>query len=223
MPLTLNFPLGANGDVIQDLVRRIEILEARGRALQNGAITIVDSSNQTRAVFGQLNDGTYGLEIFDSNGNVEAKLGQLSISPAIYGLGVLPDGGTQLQQVGGFLNVVVGSVTGATNTTYQAFGSPNSVTAVIGPSGQAVVTVQCNITTSGTNVEGFVGVKVDSNPFGTFLLASAGAAGGVNVQAAASFVQTGIPAGTHTWTLGYNTANPGTVNFFNPTLTVQPL
>ena len=214
MPLVPNFPLGANGDALQDLLRRVEILEARSRGLQNGSIVVFDANNNTRLVLGALADGTYGLEVLDNSGNVEVKLGQLNASPPIYGLGVLPSGGTQLQQVGGFGNVLPAQALNQTNTSYLAFGAPNGVTTTIGPSGRALIMLTANIITSGT---GMVGVQVDSGLFGSLLVVN-----NANLLVGDFTVMSGMTAGSHTFTMGYNT-NGVSSSFTSPQMIVQPL
>ncbi|HVA74300.1 MAG TPA: hypothetical protein VNF71_07010 [Acidimicrobiales bacterium] len=166
-----------------------------------------------------------GLHVYDTAGNEEARLGELNTSPAIYGLGVAPSTGSTpgtLQQVGGFIGIAPTGVTGATNTAYTAFGGTNTITAVIGPSTTALVQVHADIATGGANVEGVVGVQLDGGTWYDFYLMSCSATSGAQVFAGNSNFWTGIPAGSHTFTMGYKTAS-GTVDFNDPLLIVQPL
>ena len=163
-----------------------------------------------------------GFHFYDPSGTEEVRVGQLNASPQIYGLGVLPYGGSELQQVGGFIGITPTGVTGATNTAYTAFGGTSTITAEIGPSTTALVSVHADIATGGSNVQGNVGVQLDGGTWYDFYLMSCSATSGAQVFAGNSNFWTGISPGSHTFTLGYKTAN-GAVTFNDPLLIVQPL
>lgn len=225
MPDTSVYPLGGNGDILQDLIRRVEILEARARVIQNGAINFVGSNGKPVVTIGSLSDGTYGVEIFDANGNVVTKLGQLDVSPAIYGLGVLPHGGTTLQQVGGAIAIQASDVLNTTVTSWTNFGGTSSLSTVLGPSGKALVTVSCNVQCSNPGASGLVGVAIDSNTFGGWVGSNCpvGATGGsTDTTSGSTQLVTGLSAGSHTFQLQYET--DGTAcSFQTTTMVVQPL
>lgn len=165
-----------------------------------------------------------GLHVYNSSGTEEVAAGLLNSSPVQYGLAVLPYGGSLLQAVVGFLTVQPPELDNVTSTPWTAFGSPNTVTAEIGPSGQASVTVNVGIATNTANEQGLVGVSTDGGTAVTYASLSS-AAGAVSSVVAGQIVVTGLSPGTHTFQLQYQTANDGTskCSFYGPALIVQPL
>lgn len=240
--------------------------------IQNGAVTVLDGSNEPRVVTGKYTflagnvhagttiygsitldesgnpivvqgsqpGGWYGLGLYDTSGNLlvrldptglhvynatgteEVRAGLLNASPAIYGLGVLPFGGAQLQQVGGVLSALPPDITNASTSTWTNFGSPSEVTCEVSPSGLVLVTVGGEITTSGANVEPFVGVQIDGGGTTHDLLAMSSAGGALNITGGAPLLFTGLSAGTHTFQLQYKVVNPGTANFLGLQMLIQP-
>lgn len=208
---------------INDLEQRLAKLE-RGNPLQGTMATAIDNNGVVRLAMGQLGDGDWGIAVYDASGVEQARMGQLNASPEIYGLGIRPYGGAHLQQVGGVIGPVISpNATNVTSAAYTAFGSPNTITAEIGPSGMAIVTVQCDIATGGSNFQGFAGVQLDgAGAWTDFVTLSAAATGGAQAQMSVGYVLTGLSVGTHTFKIGYRTAN-GQCSFFNPQFSVQPL
>lgn len=168
-----------------------------------------------------------GQHVYNSSGQEEARLGQLNASPAIYGLGVAPaTGGTPgtLQQVGGALYVAAPNTDNVTNTTWSNFGTPSSITAEIGPSGSALITVTAELSTNNTaGCEPQVGVALDGGTPVARLAASVATAAGINGTYCRTYRHDGLTAGSHTWQLAYQVGNPGSASFDVVAMTVQPL
>jgi len=253
MPYTETFPLGGNGDIIQDLLRRIEVLEKRSKVLQNGSIIVQDATGTMQAIIGQLPDGTYGIQagsvklnangvivatgsgsvtvdsgglhVYDASSNEEVRAGLLNATPAIYGLGVRPYGGTHLQQVGGSLQVNAPTASSVTsNGVWTNFGSPSSITCEVGPSGQVEISVSGFLGTFGSNQQGLIGVAIDGTNVGTWASLSVAAAGGVSGFVGSSYT---LPPGTlsvgsHTFQLQYQTG-ANAESFTSVSMAVQPL
>ena len=170
--------------------------------------------------------GVPGVHIYDTAGNEEVRLGELSASPAIYGLAVAPSSGTPggtLQQVGGFLDTTASDVNTVNNTTWAAFGGSNSITAEVGPSGKVALFVRSYITTSAASEFGEVGVQIDSGSVQTELI-SGNSVGGDAHTVSTNRVLSGLSAGTHTFTLYYQvTLGTATASFAGTEMIVQPL
>jgi hypothetical protein len=234
--------------VVASLAQRVSNLETslgnNHGTISNGNLIALYADGNVALVYGLQNDGTFGLWQYpDTDGAYPAsptvKLGELTTS--LWGLAVLPYGGSQLQQVGGAISAfTVAEVQTASSSWANLTGDPE-VTADIGPSGEALVTICCKIATGGIanqNVEGVVGVQVDgaSTPYGynastplsgPYISASTAAANGVNVSGTITCQVSGLSAGTHTFSLLYNTANitggSPTVGFGPRSISVQPL
>lgn len=164
-----------------------------------------------------------GLHVYNDSGTEEVAAGLLNPSPAIYGLGVLPHGGTQLQQVGGFLWVAPPAVNNVTNTAWTDFGSPSSITAEIGPSGEAAVAASSQLVsaTSSGGVPGF-GVSIDGGAT-IQLLGGLSMSGIAETFSSTQTVVTGLSAGSHTFQFQYQSANGNQVDLDDNFAIVQPL
>lgn len=208
---------------INDLESRVTSLE-RTNPLQGGGNAVVDANGTVRMRSGPLPDGTFGTVVYAADGTTEmVRLGQLNTGPDIYGLGVRPFGGAGLQVVGGQVSVEPDNVTGTTTTSYTVFPGVNGAQVEVGPSGGALVSVRCDISTGGNNYQGNVAVEVDgSGSWFDFLSLSSGATGGVQSLSGTTAPWWGLAAGTHTFTLGYKT-NGFSCSFDVPVLTVSPL
>lgn len=162
-----------------------------------------------------------GLHGYDSSGTEQVRVGELSSSPAVYGLGVLPYGGGALQRVGGVSQATGSDVTNVTSTSPVPVPS-SLVTVELGPSGQAQVTVNTEIATGGGGQEGFCAVSIDDGSPGGGVIASGGSA--VNSSTSSTRVYSGLAPGVHTFSLavwvGGASAN---CSFYGPTIIVQPL
>lgn len=245
MPFNDVPPLPGLASTLQMIIDRLDALEARTRDLGAGSTIATDQNGVVRFVLGALNGPPttlWGVQSYDSNGKLvtqqdstgfhvyntsaqeEARLGQLNASPAIYGVAVAPSTGSApgtLQQVGGSISVAPPDANGvAANTSWTHFGSPSSLTAMVGPSGTALVTTVGYIVvhTTGTT-GGSIGVSVDG---GTPNLWNAVGQTNTSVLASAQYPVTGLSTGTHTFQLAYQTG-ASVVDFDFVTMTVQPL
>jgi hypothetical protein len=173
-----------------------------------------------------------GFHVNNASGQEEARLGQLSSSPAIYGVGVAPATGSApgtLQQVGGALTIV--NTTGLSSiSTSQAIPS-TSVTAEIGPSQSALITVGAQITmSSGTGSSCNVIVRLDGANNGWGGVWGFGLGSGSNPNTSGSYTAimgpstgTAITAGQHTFDCYAVLAGTATCTISDVTLNVQPL
>ena len=168
MPYSEVYPLGGTGDIIQDILTRLQILEARSRVMQNASTIVQNGSGNTVALFGQLSDGSYGMEVQDGADNVILRLNQTglhnydSLHNVINlldsaGLHNYNDAGTELTRLdaNGLHSAVGGTTTNLSNQPYIAtvqhsgtitFSTSatwtslsDSVTCQIGTSGTAVI------------------------------------------------------------------------------------
>jgi len=220
--------IGKQADATYGLVQfdgsgnKVIVLGAAGVAEYNSAgVKIIQLGKQA--------DGTYGLSQFNPAGTELARMGQLSTSPAIYGVAVLPYGGSTLQQVGGTLFGAITSVV-SNAVAWTAFSPTGLVTAQIGPSGEAEITLVGRIATGDAGQEGFIGVLIDgatTPPAGAPQVRASESVGvgGLNVSGTTSWVATGLSAGTHTFQPAFLTANNGALNvgFSGVAVIVNPL
>lgn len=227
MPDTSVYPLGGNGDILQDLIRRVEILEARARVIQNGAINFVDNSGNVLMVLGQQADGTTGIRFFNPGGTEEVRVGELNAAPDIYGLAVRPSDGSALQQVGGTLFTFNGSTYTTTSTSWVVPTGNQAITATVGPSGRADCTIGAHVATGAVSQEGYIGLVVDGSTPPAFAVGTSESvgAGGLSEDVFGRFTVTGLTPGSHTFKIYAWTANNGAnnVGFSNMALTVTPL
>ena len=177
------------------------------------------------AAGGGVEVNSNGLEVYNGS-TLEVLAGLLSASPVIYGLGVLPHGGSQLQQVGGAISGAVTSASNVTNTAWAYFTSGAVSAAEIGPSGEALISLNGRISTGTATEQGTLGVGVDSAaPSGYPVATLSSNAGAVSGTVSIQFVWSGLSAGVHSFSPWYETANNGssTCSFSEVVLTVQPL
>lgn len=220
---------GFNGPVDDYFFGLLKNIEARLRQIatqQQGGVT--NAEGDLVCQWGLLSSGQLGIEILDSNGIVRVQLGQLPSGD--YGLYVGdPNGASDeiLPSYSAFnanaLNVTAGSYTATSGTP--------SVTAYLGASGDAKISISSQIT--GANGFGLVGLSIDG---GTALNAlEAGVSGsGSNPPwcSSASLVvklsqlkgSTLTPNTTHTFTCEQTVTNTGIgATFEYNSLIVEPI
>lgn len=167
-----------------------------------------------------------GFHVLNASGQEEARLGQLSTLPAIYGLGVAPSTGSApgtLQQVGGAL---FASSQPYVTTTAQYPGGADlgvSVTAEIGPSGQALGTWLSEINITNNAAGGLVTALIDGAASGATTADLYIATGGGQATVGNVWLFNGLSPGTHTFTLLGSAWNPTGVEFDTANLMIQPL
>ncbi|MGH9121412.1 MAG: hypothetical protein ACRDYC_05630 [Acidimicrobiales bacterium] len=195
--------------------------------LDSDGLTQFDASGNKLFSLGTQASGLDGLAMFDSLGTEQVLIGALSTAFPLYGLAVRPEGGTHLQQVGGFLQ-------GAQVQALDEIGGPGNFTptgevvAIIGDSGEVQIALTGTIATGEAVQEGNLGVSID----GAAVLAAApnlvvnSGGGGILVAASISYVQGGLTPGSHTfqpvWTT-FNDSGSYTVSFTDVQVTIQPL
>jgi hypothetical protein len=113
---------------------------------------------------------------------------------------------------------VAGTVT-SNSTSYVSLTGGPAVTATIGSSGNAQVTITGGVTPT-NGQQAYVAVEVDATPTSD---TQALAADSNFIQASATFIVTGLTAGSHTFTAKYRVSGGGAASFQNRTLIVTPL
>jgi hypothetical protein len=175
-----------------------------------GSFQFSDQNFAIRVVIGLLPDGDFGLLVSDALGNATEIL-------PVYQNSVATNEGTS-------------------STTYADLTTPGPLlTAMIGASGNALLTVNATIGIPGSVVNntqsgGFVGVSIDGGAPAApldqvlyFANTSTGTALGQKANQSAQVVVTGLSVGQHTFEMKYEMDGPGTVNFGNRFLQVRPL
>ena len=190
---------------LEDLQRQIAELRAArtldaatvgsgGVTIQGGALTVMDAT------------GTTVLARLDSTG-----------------LSVLPYGGTQLQLVGGTLSSGPLSAFGVnTAAAFVDFTGTSTLTAVIGPSGSAMIGGAFEIDVNTAGIQGAVNVAIDGgvSDLEVAKFQVSGATGAY--VGGATFRWDGLTPGVHTFKAQYVTQGAGTVDFAG-NIYVQPL
>lgn len=237
-----SYPNPNIGATLRNIVQRLRALETQQQSVisnpqgqpvyQTG--TIVNSTglvgygiqwlNPATGVpvmfIGTDTNGIPALKVFSPNGTEEVRLGELSTSPALYGLAVLPYGGSQLQQVGGVVGVWDLSAVGVSNTSYVAF--PGSTVAFeIGPSETFLMTISGLIQFGAGSIWGEIAWQLDSGAVGESVYFENDAPGNSSAYVSSTILE-GASAGTHTATLYYLTSGAA-VTFGGVGITIQPL
>ena len=222
MPLVDPPPRGGNADILKDICRRLDVLEARSRVIRAGSLVIQDNNGHNIDVLGQQADGTYGLKAFNSSGTTEVVLGQQA--DGTYGLKILNDAGV-LQRVGGVVAASnAGTIAGSSNTV--TIDTATEVTVPISASGQAIVVVSAIIALGAFAHVGFIGCCVDgaTSPFlNQGSLGSGLATAQTSATITACAVLTGLSAGSHTFALGYQNSDVNAIGYSSRFIQVQPL
>ncbi len=211
--------------LLHDLDQRISGVERQ----QNWGLT--DSNGILRARAGNQPDGTNGIWFFNTDGSVATKLGDLGGGE--YGLAVLPAGaapGTPLQRVGGAICAQQLSQVSYSSTTWgDTSPAGPQVTVPIGPSGQAMVTIGCMIS-SGANAGGetaLAGLSIDgAAPASSYPPLEEGISlnGSVVGSTLGAFLVSALAPGSHTFKMQYWVSTASVNGYFeNSTLLVQPL
>lgn len=194
---------------INDLERRVSNLE-RGNPFQGSTASAVDANGTPRISIGQLTPGVWGIGMYDASG---AELVQLDDA----GLRVKNSAGI-MQAVGGTLFAHESSPVGVSGTAGNvALGA--SITATIGPSGEAFAMWAGNTTTGAGGGEIFCfvdGVATGAPP--------AQYSGSASSTVGMIYLFTGLTPGSHTFALyGVAVAGGDNLTMSQATLALQPL
>jgi len=166
-----------------------------------------------------------GMTLLTPAGEAAAFLGVLDTGNEIYGLEVAGPGGG-LQQVGGAISNGGGDVTNVKASSWSS--SSTAVRAVVGPSGQALITLNAELATAqGDNQQLMACVGVDGDTTDQYAYITLSSTAATNATVSGTTVATGLTAGQHTFRMFYYSANNGSSgpygNIYNPNITVQPL
>lgn len=132
-----------------------------------------------------------------------------------------------------FQSIVVTSESTSSSTLTDLTTVGPTVTCNIGVSGSALISISAylgiNPFTAGVNAGGYISVSVDGVPPYNYMAniisftVSPPVSIGVAANNAASVVITGLPQGSHTFQMKYQTINGSTVNFARRFIQIQPL
>lgn len=213
----------------------IEILDATGQirtrvgtqADGTQALTFYDPSGILRSRFGTLADGTQGATFFDVAGNPRVRIGTLASGDQ--GLAVYDLNGANPQEILPVSVNAVGTTLTTQSTTFVDLGGPQ-VTAVIGASGDAIITASSFITSTATNQSAAVGISVDgAAPTATILQLTNNSGGSLGVSCAMdrtlsqSSIGTLTP-GSHTFKLWFKQTLAATnASFALSVITARPV
>lgn len=191
--------------IINEISNRVLSLETNiglnNSAINGGALSVYDSAGVLRAQLGLLPNGDYGLYIKDSAGNTEE---------------VLP-----------LVSVYAGVTLSTTSTTYVALTGSPSVTAVIGASGNAKVTVSAYVT-AGSNATSLVGLVVDGGTANDVISLGNSSSGSLSMNLQTSRLMSSftgsLTPGSHTFSLKYRSSSVSSSATFGAVyIEVQPL
>lgn len=189
--------------------------------LTAGPVTLDASGLQAG---GGVEVNSNGLEVYDGS-TLRVQAGVISSSPALYGLAVRPIGVSVMEQVGGTVSASGGGGT-ATPTAVADLGV--SVTATVGPSGYAIVTLSSSVEMNGGSTSGgyaYAGIGIDGGSATEYLALQTNLANTqLTIQCSATVLVGGLSAGSHTFAAyGWIGANVNSGVYGNTAVTVQPL
>lgn len=179
-------------------------------------------------VAGLQPDGEYGLGIYDDTGARAVLLGDQG--SGLYGLGVRNvDTGT-IQQVNGVQTATgPGLISGVTASSGSPQDMSTSLTARIGPSGQAIVTISCTVICNGIS-SGAATVYVNGSAtgsaptvFGQEAIIIGGTSYGMTTQLSQTRVTNCTPNADNVFAMKAYVSSSDPVDFEHPVLVVQPL
>lgn len=188
--------------------------------LNDSAMTFYASNGTTPLI--EVNDT--GLTQYDSGGHTRMQMGELPNGD--YGLAYYSaaNDGTYAELFPVESAYAQGTLTTTSSTETTIAGSP-SVTATLGASGDALVTVSAFIGMS-VAAESAVWLTIDGNSVGQWIAVSSGASGPVATNASStrrlSNMGSAPGAGSHTFGLEFSSSS-GTAQFSAIGLIVQPL
>lgn len=242
------------GSLIAEQRRQIEVLattpSAGNQSIRDGALVVLGPAGNAEALVGQYTwptapwadtniygmvtfdgagnpivvvglqpDGLYGMGVYDASGDRVVLLGQEG--GGLYGLAILNEAGV-VQRIGGSL-YDFGAGMNTSSTTPTAMDA--QVTCTVGSSGQALVTINAQITVD-PNTEGFCELYIDGVATNEFVYAGSSfpADFGTTSGCSAQFTAYTTP-GSHTFRLyGYvSGASVGNAALNPISLVVQPL
>lgn len=228
---------GVNPNADQFQIGYLRQLDTRLRALETQQkLLVTDAAGRVVEELGLQADGTFGLVNFDAEGRERVRLGQLPGGD--YGLRVTDPAGIAREVLPVAAASTEGDLTTSSTSLVALAGSP-SVSAYIGASGDALVTVSATILTptitSPADVGGSIALSVDGSSSGLNWV-QAGFNGGSypsalpatqwpvsSAQLLSQTVGTVAP-GEHTFGLEYASLGAGkSVTFFAIAIVVQPI
>lgn len=188
----------------------------------NGLHQYDSTGNQVLLLGTQVN-GADGLGVYNGS-TLEVLMGLINATPPMYGLAVLPYGGTAMQQVGGGISLSGLSVSGVSQTGWVTFPAPSTITAEVGPSGSVTIGGSFQLDTNTAGAQASVGVLIGGAGGGIVEIGQLFISGGLGtVNGVGAPIQWGnLSPGTHTFTAQYSTNGVGNCDMYG-SFFVQPL
>jgi hypothetical protein len=190
---------------MREIEQRLRAVESapkmQNSSVTNGSTSVLDATGAVRTRFGLLSDGTYGLEVQNPTGSL------VNISNTVFPKSALQSGTQNIS-----------------NTSWALLPSGPSVTATIGASGLAMVTVCADIGLNVTNQTAYVGFYNATSGYkvsGWLSVSSSSGNALVAGTSGKSILVSGLPAGSQTFAAAgfVSTSN---ANYSDPTIIVQP-
>jgi|SRR5579875_416351 len=221
-----------------------------GQVKINGTIyygmALLNSSGDVVALLGQLLDGTYGIALYNafgvpitevgpdgvtiqsSSGAVRAQLGLLANGD--YGLQVVNTDGSS-QEILPTISAFAAAQISTTSTSWVSLAGSPSLTATLGASGNAVVTVGAQIANGSTSAAGggAIGLSVDGgaptayNPWTSYYSPVGGGYASVSQKMTLSAMEYAPGSGEHTFALKFQAVESTGALFSTISLVVEPI
>lgn len=195
--------LPAAGDTVIMLKQDAQWLVLGNLGTTPGQLTIRDTKGNIVAEVGLLDDGTYGIAVVQNG--VLVALSQIAFGPATAG---------------------VTAFESTSSTSYTNLTTPGpAVTAVIGPSGKAIVTVSTTIIGTAPNTAaasfGVSGASSVAASDANAVLVQVPGAAPFTFSGSRTKLLTGLTPGSNTFTMQYR-VSAGSATFGNREIVVQP-
>jgi len=206
----------------QDLHRRIRALETQ----QNSYVTDIDGNviMQSGYIAGTY-PAQHGTLVSDDSGNVRLQLGTLPDGD--FGLAYFTPGTSIYQTLWPLVSDYADATISTESTSWTALAGSPTVTAVLGASGDAMVTVSAFIGMGVADSTCSIGLAVDGGSPEQWVALSSASTVGVNATTVRQLSKSGIGAltkGPHTFTLQYMTTDGSAdANFSAQCLVVEPI
>jgi hypothetical protein len=179
--------------------------------------TVFNAAGNPVLQIGLQPDGTYGLAVYDAAGNKRAQMGVLDNGD--YGLGVNPVGGGTQQEVSP-------SIGESTNSTITVGTTPTSIvglSATVGASGNALVTIGGYVQNLASNQSGFMYLYVDGVAAPGVQTSVFNSGTPIGSGASRTLLLTGLSPGSHVFSMYAASSTTSDSTVTNASIVVQPL
>src|SRR5579875_2203009 len=198
-----------------------------GQVKINGTIyygmALLNSSGDVVVLLGQLLDGTYGIALYNAFGVPITEVGP-------DGLQVVNTDGSS-QEILPTISAFAAAQISTTSTSWVSLAGSPSLTATLGASGNAVVTVGAQIANGSTSAAGggAIGLSVDGgaptayNPWTSYYSPVGGGYASVSQKMTLSAMEYAPGSGEHTFALKFQAVESTGALFSTISLVVEPI